>query len=366
VFKATETTTGRVLAVKKSRASLLVRRPTLEHEVHVLKLLSGHPAIPSVVGYGRLRHFEYIALELMAQDLHHVVTEIGQKKGFRLLEQMLSALEHVHSHRIVHRDIKPSNILIRQNDSTSFVLIDFGIARPHIRREPAVIDLYAERRHIAGSLDYASINAHHGIGEGHLAPRDDLESLAYTLFFLLRRGLPWDMHGSHGSTLGQMAQIREKKKAWGGSRLASGHPSAFGELLDYARSLAFDEAIDYHGFRLQFEELLHTSGSGEEKWSKPEGRMPFPWMPCLPTDIMRSQTLWSRPQAIPKTHSALSKQASWSISASWLRPPSKDTACRRTIPIIGGVQSSILTNGAPSHVQRSLSSMLMTDASGSM
>ena len=62
-----------VVALKKSRTSLRVKRPSLKHETRVLKLLRGHPAIPSVYGYGRFRHFEYLAMELLAsslEDLH--------------------------------------------------------------------------------------------------------------------------------------------------------------------------------------------------------------------------------------------------------------------------------------------------------
>jgi serine/threonine protein kinase len=62
-----------VLAIKKSRMSKRVKRPSLKHEARVLQLLRGHPAIPSVYGYGRFRHFEYLAMELLAstlEDLH--------------------------------------------------------------------------------------------------------------------------------------------------------------------------------------------------------------------------------------------------------------------------------------------------------
>ena len=46
--------------------------------------------------------------------------------------------------------------------------------------------------------------------------------------------------------------------SWNGARLCEGYPSAFGELLDYARHLGFDEPIDYERFRTVFENLRHS------------------------------------------------------------------------------------------------------------
>ena len=46
--------------------------------------------------------------------------------------------------------------------------------------------------------------------------------------------------------------------SWSGARLGEGHPSVFGELLDYARRLGFDELIDYERFGADFEELCNS------------------------------------------------------------------------------------------------------------
>ncbi|KAI0060700.1 kinase-like protein [Artomyces pyxidatus] len=249
VFKALETTTGRVVAVKKTRISITIQRPPLEHEVKVLMLVSGHPAVPSVLAYRRIEYFEFIAFELKGQNLRNLVNERGTPPiqfVINVADQMLSALEHVHSRRIVHRDVKPSNILARIDDYSSFALIDFGISRPYPTGKLDEHDLYAERSHIVESFPFASLNVHNGFD---ITPRDDLESLAYTLFYILRGKLPWEEHACHGSILGRMAQ------------------SVFGELLDYARTLAFDEPIDYSAFRVRLQELGRSNGWEGEEWS---------------------------------------------------------------------------------------------------
>ena len=51
----------------------------LKHEVCVLHILRGHPAIPRMVAYGHLEHFEYLVLELLGQSLNDVVPKQGME-----------------------------------------------------------------------------------------------------------------------------------------------------------------------------------------------------------------------------------------------------------------------------------------------
>jgi len=52
-----------------TRVSLLVKLTMLRHEARVLQLLQGHPAILTLFGYQRLPHFEYIAVDLLGQNM---------------------------------------------------------------------------------------------------------------------------------------------------------------------------------------------------------------------------------------------------------------------------------------------------------
>ena len=61
--------TGRVVALKQVRAPLRVNRTLLQHEARILQLVQGHPAIPVIYGYGRLKHFEFLAMELLGPSI---------------------------------------------------------------------------------------------------------------------------------------------------------------------------------------------------------------------------------------------------------------------------------------------------------
>ena len=87
-----ERVTGRVVALKKSRVSRRVKRTNLEYEANILHLLAGHPSIPTIFAFGRLAHFEYIAIELLGPSLNDVLKEQGRfdlKSVLQIADQMV-------------------------------------------------------------------------------------------------------------------------------------------------------------------------------------------------------------------------------------------------------------------------------------
>ncbi|KAJ7743144.1 putative casein kinase-1 hhp1 [Mycena metata] len=271
VFRAVEVGSETAVAVKKSRVSLRVQRTILRHESRVLQLLQGHPAIPVLYGYGQLPHFEYLSLELLGANAKELlVNQVRVPTVVRVVQQMLSALSHVHKLGIVHRDIKPENVLTSLSDPSKVLLIDFGISRLIHKGVPSQYNPLEESRHVVGTLHWASLNAHDGID---LAPRDDLESLAYAALFLLRGDLPWRSGPDSESTQRSMARIRNSKAECTGAALATNFPPEFGELLDYSRQLKFDQIPDYSDLELRFTRLAERLGCQPEDpldWAPPD------------------------------------------------------------------------------------------------
>ena len=105
---------------------------------------------------------------------------------------MCLAAARVACARYVHGDIKPENFLLGPPGSINekkLYLVDLGLAT---RWRDAVCNThvdYDQRPDVfRGTVRYASVHAHLGRTASR---RDDLESLAYTLLFLLKGRLPW-------------------------------------------------------------------------------------------------------------------------------------------------------------------------------
>jgi len=74
----------------------------------------------------------------------------------------VSALEHVHKNGLVHCDLKPGNILLHPSDPNRLYLVDYGLARS-IVSETQTSPSHTPSYNIVGTLQYASLNMHHGI-----------------------------------------------------------------------------------------------------------------------------------------------------------------------------------------------------------
>ena len=86
-----------------------------------------------------------------------------------------------------------------------------------------------------------------------LTRRDDLESLAYMLIYLMRGSLPWQ------STTGKSTrELLDMRMAITPSTLCEGLPAEFEVYLNYARSLEFKQKPDYQYLQDLFSRLRES------------------------------------------------------------------------------------------------------------
>ncbi|KAF8990940.1 kinase-like domain-containing protein [Cyathus striatus] len=149
-----------------------------------------------------------------------------------------------------------NNLLCRVENPSEIVLIDFGISIPFKPGTPKTNVRYQNSKHILGSLNWASLNAHRGLD---LAFRDDLESLAYSVFSMLLGKLPWDVSCRYRTSVWRR-KVGESKAAMNGQMLSEWFPSEFGYLLDYSRGLDYSQLPNYAYLEQLFKDLVTRLG----------------------------------------------------------------------------------------------------------
>ena len=120
---------GRKVAVKRIQQA---EANVVTKEYTILSTAS-HPNIVKNLGVQLDKYFYYIVLELCDTNLDKMVNneKINDYSiKVKLLYDIASGLDHLHSKGIIHRDLKPSNILIKKSDDGIIPKIaDFGISR---------------------------------------------------------------------------------------------------------------------------------------------------------------------------------------------------------------------------------------------
>jgi hypothetical protein len=106
-----------------------------------------------------------------------------------------------------------------------------------------------------------------------LRPPDDLESLAYTLFFLLLGNLPWRFTFSRYRLVRAMKMVHESKREFTSSLPLPSTPSEFSALLQCARAPVGDWPASLALQRKALRDL--AAGLGEEDGT------PLDWTPVL-------------------------------------------------------------------------------------
>ncbi|MEO6280229.1 serine/threonine-protein kinase [Roseateles sp.] len=138
VYKATQRSTGRQVAVKRlalsrefSAEDLADVRERFMREASAARALE-HPDILQVVDAGQDGGDAWLALDyVLGWDLS-LFTKAGQLLPVREVVQigvrLARALHYAHSQGIIHRDIKPANVMLDRVNG-GLKLMDFGIAR---------------------------------------------------------------------------------------------------------------------------------------------------------------------------------------------------------------------------------------------
>uniref|UniRef100_A0A8C7I475 Serine/threonine-protein kinase Chk1 n=1 Tax=Oncorhynchus kisutch TaxID=8019 RepID=A0A8C7I475_ONCKI len=158
----------------------------VKKEICINKVLS-HPNVVRFFGHRREGPTVYLFLEYCSggELFDRIEPDLGmpEREAHRFFQQLMAAVEYLHSVGITHRDIKPENILL--DDKDNLKLSDFGLATMFRHRG-------RERRlnRLCGTLPYVAPELLSKL-EFNAQPAD-VWACGIVLTAMLAGELPWD------------------------------------------------------------------------------------------------------------------------------------------------------------------------------
>ncbi|XP_020087888.1 casein kinase 1-like protein HD16 isoform X1 [Ananas comosus] len=216
------------------------------YEWQVYNTLGGIHGVPRVHYKGCQGDYYVMVMDVLGPSLWDVWNNNAHRMSVEMVAciaiEAISILENMHSKGYVHGDVKPENFLLGPlgtPEEENLFLVDLGLATRWKDSATGQHVEYDQRPDVfRGTVRYASVHAHLGRTGSR---RDDLESLAYTLIFLLRGRLPWQ--GYQGENKGYL--VCKKKMATSPESLCCFCPTPFRQFVEYVVNLKFDEEPNY-------------------------------------------------------------------------------------------------------------------------
>ncbi|CAN6441217.1 unnamed protein product [Victoria cruziana] len=251
------------------------------YEWQVYNALGGSHGVPRVHYKGRQGDYYVMVMDMLGPSLWDVWNNNAHVMSTEMVAciaiEAISILEKMHSRGYVHGDVKPENFLLGPPgtpEEKKLFLVDLGLATRWRDSSTGQHVEYDQRPDVfRGTVRYASVHAHLGRTGSR---RDDLESLAYTLVFLLRGRLPWQGYqGENKSFL-----VCKKKMATSPEALCCFCPQPFRQFLEYVVNLKFDEEPNYAKYVSLFDGIIGPNPAvrpintdGAQKVGQKRGRL---------------------------------------------------------------------------------------------
>ena len=146
-----------------------------------------HVNIVSIIDIFEENNTAYYVMDyLEGGSLSDLITRNGaldEALSVKLISQVASALDHLHSKKMMHLDVKPANILI--DDEGNAVLIDFGLSKQYDSEGMQTSTSLTGLSH-----GYSPLEQYRDGGAGTFSPATDIYSLGATLYKMLSGKTP--------------------------------------------------------------------------------------------------------------------------------------------------------------------------------
>ncbi len=192
VFRAIDTTLGRVVAVKVLHSELMKDPQLTERFLSEAKTQAqlNHPNLATLFRLFQFEDSYFMVMEYIdGETVGQIVRRDGpiqQDRALHLFKQALAGLAHAHHAGIIHRDIKPSNLMVTRQGIVK--VMDFGIAKILGGRGMTATGVRL------GTLYYMSPEQ---IRNQPLDIRTDIYALGITLYEMVTGRVPFDSNSDY-------------------------------------------------------------------------------------------------------------------------------------------------------------------------
>mmetsp|Transcript_19905 Transcript_19905/g.32751 ORF Transcript_19905/g.32751 Transcript_19905/m.32751 type:complete len:458 (+) Transcript_19905:337-1710(+) len=197
-----------LVSAKRARGGQPVQEDPLR-EISLQQRLSdpGNSNVLRLMGCFEDSDYIYTILPLVGMELFDLISSNGpftEKKSRQIFQEMLSAVQYIHSRGVSHRDISPENFLMDVETTSHPILIDFGLAYEMKKIRHPMRTHTSEEMLQARPSDYEPIPHTGFVGKLLYAapemwsnrPYDgcsvDVWSTLVTLFVMLFQAPPWE------------------------------------------------------------------------------------------------------------------------------------------------------------------------------
>lgn len=244
VYGAVKLDSGIEVCLKVENIGL--RRLQLMNEARILRSLQGGEGFASIISTFSESNTNVLVMELLGPSLEVLFKRCNRslslKSVLQVSLQMIDRIHWMHQKCFLHRDIKPDNFCMGTGDNEGILyIVDFGLSKKYLDIKSKLHLLYRESKSLTGTARFASLHSHQGL---ELSRRDDLESSAYVIIYLLKGFLPWQGMKA-ASKIEKYNKIAEAKAKFASASCAPDIPTEIFEMLSYIRSLRFEQQPDY-------------------------------------------------------------------------------------------------------------------------
>lgn len=258
IFSAKNNNTQEEVVIKIEENNSII----LRNEANIYRLLQGIKGISTLRSYGNEGKYNYMIIDKLDRSLgdlkHYTKSNFDLKTVLSLGMQMIRRIECIHNENIIHRDIKPDNFVMGKKGEKKenlLYIIDFGLSKLY-RKNNAHIQCESNRTPV-GTYDFMSLHVHEGYTPSR---RDDLESIGYTLVYLLYGQLPWMKNNNKNTSASQdisrnereIFEIKQATNLWELENI----PGELIVFIQYCRNLSFEEKPNYQYLRMLLANLF--------------------------------------------------------------------------------------------------------------